>query len=88
MVILWQINYNEKASLSQLEQDINGITQKMLLQHLKELREYGLVDKVTYDGYPLRVEYFLTEDKGKKVIEALKILQELGNEYLQEQKEN
>ena len=84
-VILYQIYLRKKASLSNLQQDINGISQKMLLQHLNELREYGLVDKVTYEGYPLRVEYFLTEDKGYKIIEALKIFQALGTEYIEQQ---
>ncbi len=81
-VILWQLHYRGKASLSELENDIKGINQKMLLLHLNELREYDLVDKIKYEGYPLKVEYFLTEARGNKIIEALKIMQELGNEYL------
>ncbi len=81
-VILWQLHHRGKASLSELENDIKGINQKMLLQHLNELREYGLVDKIKYEGYPLKVEYFLTEGRGNKIIEALKIMQEVGNEYL------
>jgi len=85
-VILWQIHHLKKVSLSQLEKDINGISQKMLLEQLKELRAYGLVDKINYEGYPLRVEYFLTEDKGKKIIEALEIMQKVGREYIEEQK--
>lgn len=82
-VILWQLKYYEKASLSQLEKDINGISQKMLLQHLKELIEYDLVQKNIFPGYPLKVEYFLTKNKGKKLIKALEIMQELGVEYLE-----
>ncbi len=66
------------TSLSQLEKDINGITQKMLLEHLKELIEYGFVNKIQYDGYPLKVEYFLTEDRGIRILEALTILQKVG----------
>lgn len=85
-VIIWQLKYRERASLSQLEQDIKGISQKMLLQHLKELMEFGLVDKVNSKGYPLKVEYFLTEDKGKKILRALEIMQELGQEYIEENK--
>lgn len=84
MVILYQINYYGKASLSRLEKDIKGISQKMLLEQLNELREFGLVDKIQYEGYPLKVEYFLTEDKGKKMIKALDIMQEIGKAYLEE----
>ena len=83
-VIIWQIHYRERVSLSQLEREIKGINQKMLLEQLKELMEYEIVDKIKYDGYPLRVEYFLTENKGKKFVKALEIMQELGREYKEE----
>lgn len=87
-VILWQLKYHGKASLSQLEKDIKGISQKMLLEQLKELRQFGLVDKIQYEGYPLRVAYFLTEHRGEKVVKALEIMQEVGKEYLEEQISN
>ncbi len=84
MVILWQIKHHDKVSLAQLERDIVGISQKMLLQHLNELREFGLVNKIQYDGYPLKVEYFVTPGRGGKVIRALEIMQEVGREYINE----
>ncbi|GKU26664.1 winged helix-turn-helix transcriptional regulator [Clostridium folliculivorans] len=87
-VILWQLGDIGKASLSKLEKDIKGISQKMLLQQLNELREFGLVDKIQYEGYPLKVEYFLTEDRGKKILMALAIMQEIGREYINEQVKN
>ncbi|HNY11097.1 MAG TPA: helix-turn-helix domain-containing protein [Candidatus Wallbacteria bacterium] len=87
-VILWQLKYRGKASLSQLEQDINGISQKMLLEQLRELREFGIVDKINFEGYPLRVEYFLTEDKGEKILTALEIMQEVGRQYIKELQKN
>lgn len=87
-VILWQLKYRGKTSLSGLEKDIKGISQKMLLQQLNELREFGLVDKIQYQGYPLKVEYFLTEDKGYKIIKALEIMQEVGREYMNEHIKN
>ena len=54
----------------------------MLLQHLSELQEYELVGKKKGIGYPLSVEYFLTDGKGAKIIEAISIMQDLGAEYL------
>jgi len=41
---------------------------------------------VQYEGYPLKVEYFLTEERGKRIVKALEIMQELGREYLQEKR--
>lgn len=43
-IILWRLRLGA-TSLSKLENDIDGITQKMLLEHLKELIDYGVVDK-------------------------------------------
>ncbi|HPN37561.1 MAG TPA: helix-turn-helix domain-containing protein [Melioribacteraceae bacterium] len=83
-VIIYQLGHLKTASLSQLEQSIKGISQKMLLEQLNELREYKIVDKINYPGYPLKVEYFLTETKGYKILEALKIMQEVGREYIDE----
>lgn len=83
-VILYQLKYYEVASLADLEKSIKGINQKMLLQQLNELKEFGLVDKRKYEGYPLRVEYFLTKDRGEKIIEALEVMQEVGKKYLKE----
>lgn len=80
-IILWRLRLGP-TSLSKLEQDIEGITQKMLLEHLKELTEYGFVSKVVYEGYPLKVEYFLTKERGNKIVEALIIMQELGIDFM------
>ncbi|MBC2582275.1 helix-turn-helix transcriptional regulator [Clostridium sp. DJ247] len=49
-----------------------GINPKMLLEQLKELIEFGMVDKKTFESYPLKVEYFLTK-RGKSILEALTI---------------
>lgn len=87
-VILYQLYWKGALSLSQLEKEIKGISQKMLLQQLKELQKFGLIEKNSFDGYPLKVEYFLNEDKGARIIEALEILQEIGREYLKEQNKN
>jgi DNA-binding HxlR family transcriptional regulator len=83
-IILFQLQLGT-ASLSRLERDITGISQKMLLQQLKELQEFGLVEKRTYEGYPLRVEYSLTPERGQKMLKAVRIMQEIGVEYMVEQ---
>lgn len=74
-IIIW--NLKENQSLSSLEKSINRISQKMLLEHLKELSEFNIVGKNTFPGYPLKVEYYLTE-RGRKLLEAIDILQEIG----------
>lgn len=80
-IIIWRLRLGN-TSLSKLESDIEGITQKMLLEQLKELTEFGFVDKKVFDGYPLRVEYFLTEGRGTRMLEALTIMQQLGIDFM------
>lgn len=81
-IILWQLGKKEQ-SLSELFHSIEGITQKMLLEHLKELQEFDIVSKEEFEGYPLRVVYSLT-DKGKQVLEIIGMMQKVGIELMLE----
>ncbi|MBR2295305.1 MAG: helix-turn-helix transcriptional regulator [Clostridiales bacterium] len=82
-IILYQMK-DGPMGLAELERSIEGITQKMLLEQLKELMEFGLVEKKSYDGYPLKVEYSITERRGRKMIEAVDIMQMVGVDYMLE----
>lgn len=82
-IILFQLKDGAK-SLSQLQKGINGITQKMLIEQLSELKLYGVVSKIKAIGYPLHVEYFLTDDKGQQMLRAIKIMQNVGIDYMNE----
>lgn len=81
-IILWQLG-KYKMSLSQLEKDIIGINQKMLLEQLKELMDFGIIKKNSFEGYPLKVEYSLTE-RGHKLLEAIVIMQSVGIDLMKE----
>ena len=82
-IILYQMK-DGPQSLSELGKGIEGITQKMLLEQLSELIQFGLVEKKEFPGYPLHVEYSVTEKRGKKMIEAISIMQMVGIEYMVE----
>ena len=82
-IILYQMKDGPKG-LSELEHEIEGITQKMLLEQLRELTQFGLVEKKSFEGYPLRVEYSITERRGRKMIEAITIMQMIGVDYMLE----
>lgn len=79
-IIIFQLR-NGVCSFAELHKSIAGISQKMLLEQLHEMKEFGLVDKKTFGGYPLKVEYFLTK-RGKKMLSAVDIMQEIGIEYM------
>lgn len=82
-IILYQMKDGPKG-LAELEREIEGITQKMLLEQLRELISFGLVEKKTFEGYPLRVEYSISERRGRKMIEAIDIMQMIGVDYMLE----
>ena len=46
--------------LSQLQRAIPGISQKVLIQQLRELEEHGLVSRTVFPEVPARVEYQAT----------------------------
>jgi len=47
--------------LSQLQRGIPVISQKVLIQQLREMEEHGLVRREVYPEVPARVEYSMTE---------------------------
>ena len=82
-IILFQLR-NGSVTMAELERGIAGITQKMLLEHLKDLQDFGFINKKVFEGYPLHVGYSLTDPRGRKMLEAVRIMQEIGIEYMVE----
>lgn len=83
-IILWRMRLGNQR-LIDLKKDIIGCNEKMLIQHLNNLIEYGLLEKIEYDVYPKHTEYKLTEF-GKELIPSFAKFQELGLKYLQKSK--
>jgi len=75
--IIWALSQNETLRYNELKRKIEGITNMMLSQVLKEMEGYGLVNRVQYMEIPPRVEYSLTEE-GKDLIPALISLAKWG----------
>lgn len=60
ILILWYLRAETKR-FSELQRMLPRITQKMLIQKLRELEEDGIVLRVVYPVVPPKVEYSLTE---------------------------
>ena len=73
----------EPVRFSALQRTLDGITQKMLTQCLRELEADGLVHREVYPQVPPRVEYSLTP-LACKLQPILYSLCEWGTQYQQE----
>lgn len=62
----------------QLQSNLQGITQKMLTQQLRELEADGIVQRQVYPEVPPKVEYSLTE-KGQSLQPILQVMHEWGD---------
>ena len=65
---------------NELKRSLEGISQKMLTESLRELEEDGIVSRIDYKTNPPKVEYLLTET-GKMLNQTLLSLQEFGYYY-------
>ena len=61
LVILFQLFGAKIRRFSELERAIPGVSQKMLIQQLRQLEADGVVTRIVYAEVPPRVEYHLTE---------------------------
>ena len=72
-----------------LQRDLDGISQKVLTDSLRQMIDDGLVYRHDYHELPPRVEYGLTE-LGRKMLPIIDALAVFGNYYksiLEQQKD-
>lgn len=79
MVILWHLR-NGVLRFNELRRLLEGITQKMLTQQLRELEDSGLVTRTVYPVVPPKVEYCLTNE-GFTLIPSLDMLCQWSSAY-------
>lgn len=68
----------------ELKKSLNGITQKVLTNNLREMETSGLVNRKVYAEVPPRVEYSLTET-GLSLKPILDSMVVWGNSYREKQ---
>lgn len=79
-LILWHLAEG-KLRFSELRNQINGVTPKMLTQQLRELESKLLIHREVFPIVPPRVEYSLTE-LGKSLMPLLVAMRDWGSSYL------
>ena len=78
--IIRNIMMLKQSKFSQFLGSIEGINTKTLSIRLKELEEYGLIERNVTQQRPLRVEYSLTK-KGKALDPILTLMAEFSFQY-------
>ena len=66
---------------SDLSDKLDVVSDRMLIQRLKELEGAGVVERHVYDDQPVRVEYRLT-DKGRALSRVIGSLERWANEWI------
>lgn len=66
-----------------LRRELDGVSQKMLTQTLRDLECNGLVARTVYPDAPPRVEYALTP-LGQTLVEALTVLRDWAEDHYHE----
>jgi DNA-binding HxlR family transcriptional regulator len=60
-LILWALFAHGTCRFGELRRHVDGVTEKMLTQQLRELEADGIVNRTVYPVVPPKVEYSLTE---------------------------
>ncbi|HEX3501363.1 MAG TPA: helix-turn-helix domain-containing protein [Stellaceae bacterium] len=80
VLILWALRTAPRR-FGALRREIPGISEKMLIQHLKQMEADGIVTRKDYKEVPPRVEYALTSFGGT-LCDALAPLCEWGQLHM------
>jgi DNA-binding HxlR family transcriptional regulator len=75
--IIWNLAQG-RVRYGQLKALIPNISERMLVQQLKELEKYGFVERLVFPEVPPRVEYALTEE-GKTLVPIVQALASWGD---------
>jgi DNA-binding HxlR family transcriptional regulator len=79
-LILWELQAAPQR-FGQLRRGLSGISEKMLIQQLRELEADGIVHREVYREVPPKVEYSLT-DLGGSLNTALLPLGDWGEDHM------
>lgn len=80
LLILRELVTNNTLRFGQIKKNVDGISQKVLTQNLRELENNGLVKRYVYAEVPPKVEYSLTKI-GTTLIPVMDMLAKWGEQY-------
>lgn len=81
LYLLWHLR-NGCKRYGELKRTTKGITEKMLIQQLRDLEANGLIKRTFYSEMPLKVEYSLTSH-GETFVPILMLLNTWGRNHIE-----
>ena len=78
-LILWALSVEPRRT-GELRRELEGVSEKMLIQQLRELERDGVVERTVHDQVPPKVVYSLTPT-GAALERALRPLGDWGEEH-------
>ncbi|NQZ13922.1 MAG: helix-turn-helix transcriptional regulator [Alphaproteobacteria bacterium] len=80
-VIIFNLLENDVLRFGELKARINGVTQRMLTNQLRELEQDKVVSRKVYAEVPPRVEYSLT-DYGRSLESIMVAMRDWGADHM------
>lgn len=80
ILILWKL-IDKPRRFAELKRLVSGITEKMLIQQLRELESDGVIERKDYQQMPLKVEYSLAQ-KGQELKPVFDELWKWGSKHI------
>lgn len=77
--ILWRLAEGDRR-FAELRRSVGDVSEKVLASQLRELERDGLVVRTAHEGFPLRVDYALSE-RGTELNDALDAVAEWGDRH-------
>ncbi|MBD3885284.1 helix-turn-helix transcriptional regulator [Phormidium tenue FACHB-886] len=85
IIILWKLQ-EKPMRFGELKRAVSEITEKMLIQQLRELEQHEIIYRQDFQEMPLRVEYSLTP-QGRKLTPVFDALWQWGEEHIRHQRQ-
>lgn len=82
MLVLWHLGKEGTKRFGELKALMPGITQRMLVNQLRELEDHLIVHREVYPVVPPKVEYSLTE-QGRSLMPILDAMYDWGKIYIE-----
>lgn len=81
--IIIDILSEKPVRFNELRRLIPGVTQRMLTLQLRELEDYGIVERNVEHSVPMKVGYSLT-DQGKSLCPIIESMRSWWNQYMEQ----